>query len=212
LLRTFPCFYSLFTNPKSNRSRGIIPEPHLTVLVPEMGDEISDHDSTLEDSPFAISTTSIGSSILKYREENGRTYHVYKDGIYLKPNDDVEKDRLDLQHHLFNLTLGEKLFICPVAEKRRIHRVLDVGTGLESGQLTSPMSTLKQRFLVWISAQSSQNLSHQTSSLRSMTPKTPGLSLTSLTSFITGLWKAHSPIGPDSSSRASSKFSTAFPL
>jgi len=94
-----------------------------------MGDEISDHDSTLEDSPFAISTTSIGSSILKYREENGRTYHVYKDGIYLKPNDDVEKDRLDLQHHLFNLTLGEKLFICPVAEKRRIHRVLDVGTG-----------------------------------------------------------------------------------
>lgn len=26
------------------------------------------------------STTSIGSSILKYRQENGRTYHAYKDG------------------------------------------------------------------------------------------------------------------------------------
>jgi len=123
------CLYSLFTNPKSNCSRGIIVEPHLTVLVPEMDDEISDHDSTLEDRPLATSTTSIGSSILKYREENGRTYHVYKDGIYLKPNDDIEKDRLDLQHHLFTLTLGGKLFVCPVAEKKRIHRVLDVGTG-----------------------------------------------------------------------------------
>ena len=54
------------------------------------------------------STTSIGSSILRYRQENGRTYHAYKDGSeiaipqdlhvykvsnttpeYLLPNDEV---------------------------------------------------------------------------------------------------------------------------
>lgn len=28
------------------------------------------------------STTSIGSSIMKYREENGRTYHAYKVRVY----------------------------------------------------------------------------------------------------------------------------------
>lgn len=104
-------------------------EPHLTALVPEIDDEISDHDSGLETRPIPNSTISIGSSILKYRKENGRTYHAYKDGIYLRPNDSLETDRLDLQHHLFTLTFDGKLFICPVAEKKRIHRVLDVGTG-----------------------------------------------------------------------------------
>jgi tRNA1(Val) A37 N6-methylase TrmN6 len=34
---------------------------------------------------------------------------------------------LDLQHHLLNLTLG-KLVTCPI-DKRKLHRVLDVGTG-----------------------------------------------------------------------------------
>jgi hypothetical protein len=84
-----------------------------------MDDEISGHDSVFENGTIDNSTTSIGSSILKYREENGRTYHAYKDGIYLRPNDEVEKDRLDLQHHLFTLTFDGKLFICPVAEKKR---------------------------------------------------------------------------------------------
>ncbi|KAF8855637.1 S-adenosyl-L-methionine-dependent methyltransferase [Acephala macrosclerotiorum] len=94
-----------------------------------MDNEISDRDSTFEDGPLASSTTSIGSSILKYREENGRTYHAYKDGNYLRPNDELEQERLDLQHHLFTLTFDGKLFTCPVAEEKQIHRVLDVGTG-----------------------------------------------------------------------------------
>ena len=65
---------------------------------------------------------------MKHREENGRTYHTYKEGKYVVPNDEPENDRLDLQHHQFTLTFDGKLFTCPVAEKQ-IHRVLDVGTG-----------------------------------------------------------------------------------
>jgi SAM-dependent methyltransferase len=81
------------------------------------------------DNPVS-STASISSSILKYREENGRTYHAYKDGKYLFPNDELEKDRLDLQHHLFSLTFDGKLFTCPVTDQeKQIHHVLDVGTG-----------------------------------------------------------------------------------
>lgn len=78
---------------------------------------------------LASSTTSISSSILKYREENGRTYHAYKEGSYAFPNDDPEADRLDLQHHLFSLTFEGKLFTAPVGEGKKFHNVLDVGTG-----------------------------------------------------------------------------------
>jgi hypothetical protein len=37
-----------------------------------------ENDSALGGESIASSTTSINSSILKYREENGRTYHAYK--------------------------------------------------------------------------------------------------------------------------------------
>lgn len=76
------------------------------------------------------STSSITSSILKYRQENGRTYHAYKDGQYVIPNDEQEQDRLDLQHHLFLLTFNDKLYLSPAGlEGHQLHNVLDVGTG-----------------------------------------------------------------------------------
>ena len=37
-----------------------------------------ENDSALGGESIASSTTSINSSIMKYREENGRTYHAYK--------------------------------------------------------------------------------------------------------------------------------------
>jgi hypothetical protein len=35
-------------------------------------------DSAVEEEDIATSTVSISSSIMRYREENGRTYHAYK--------------------------------------------------------------------------------------------------------------------------------------
>jgi SAM-dependent methyltransferase len=96
------------------------------VLEPE--DPDYENDLALEENA-ASSTVSIGPSILNYRKENGRTYHAYKDGKYAFPNDEPEKDRLDLQHHVFSLTFDGELFTCPVAQKKQIHQVLDVGTG-----------------------------------------------------------------------------------
>lgn len=78
---------------------------------------------------MASSTTSIGSSILKNRTENGRTYHSYKAGKYILPNDEGENSRLDLQHHIYSLAYGGKLFLCPIDKDYKVHRVLDVGTG-----------------------------------------------------------------------------------
>lgn len=53
--------------------------PRSSAGVPE-GIEAEDdnYDSAYETDAAGSSTTSIGSSVLKYREENGRTYHAYK--------------------------------------------------------------------------------------------------------------------------------------
>lgn len=87
------------------------------------------NDSGLDDATLASSTTSISSSVLKYREENGRRYHAYKDGQYALPNDEVESDRLDFQHHEFQLIFNNRLFTAPIPPTKTLHRVLDVGTG-----------------------------------------------------------------------------------
>ena len=97
-------------------------------LVPE-DDDAYENDSALGEEDLASATTSLSSSILKFREENGRTYHSYKEGKYLFPNDEPENDRLDLQHHLFALTFDGRLFTAPIPKDRTLHRVLDVGTG-----------------------------------------------------------------------------------
>jgi len=105
-----------------------------------------DGDSALGEGDLASSTASINSSILEYRREHGRTYHGYKaclasslpvtdlmqtskDGKYAYPNDEPENDRLDLQHHVFALTLHGKLFSAPIPKEHTFHRVLDAGTG-----------------------------------------------------------------------------------
>ncbi|KAF6803728.1 methyltransferase domain-containing protein [Colletotrichum sojae] len=96
----------------------------------------------------ASSRTSLRSSLLDYRQENGRTYHKYKDGSkfgqrrtsqcrlltsspeYNLPNDERENDRLDLQHHIWLLSLDDRLGVSPPCkEGSKVGRVLDVGTG-----------------------------------------------------------------------------------
>ncbi|KKA28231.1 hypothetical protein TD95_002417 [Thielaviopsis punctulata] len=91
-------------------------------------------DPSLPESGFVSengsSTTSLMSSIMRYRQENGRTYHAYKDGKYVVPNDSLEQERLDHQHVLFMMTLGNRLHLSPVGENGHVlNNVLDLGTG-----------------------------------------------------------------------------------
>ncbi|KAM0548412.1 hypothetical protein ACHAPJ_009898 [Fusarium lateritium] len=71
--------------------------------------------------------TSLNSSILNYKYENGRRYHAFREGAYLVPNDDEEQDRMDLGHHIYRLVLGGRLYLAPIGVKTQ--RVLDLGTG-----------------------------------------------------------------------------------
>ncbi|KAL8357282.1 hypothetical protein RB598_002225 [Gaeumannomyces tritici] len=62
--------------------------------------------------------------------ENGRTYHAFKAGSYILPNDELENERLNLQHALCVLTTDHQLYICPAGKgSHQIHRCLDAGCG-----------------------------------------------------------------------------------
>jgi ubiquinone/menaquinone biosynthesis C-methylase UbiE len=73
------------------------------------------------------STHSATSSIYDFVEEHGRTYHKYKEGKYILPNDVEEQNRLDLQHQLALKLLEGRLHLAPI--KDSVQNVLDVATG-----------------------------------------------------------------------------------
>ncbi|KAI9802363.1 MAG: hypothetical protein M1833_001869 [Piccolia ochrophora] len=93
--------------------------------------EPDDYSQTDGDSAYGDGTesytTSLASSILNYKYENGRRYHAFRDGEYFLPNDESEQDRLDLIHHLHRLIINGKLHIAPIGKNPG--RVLDIGTG-----------------------------------------------------------------------------------
>ncbi|TDZ22118.1 Secondary metabolism regulator LAE1 [Colletotrichum orbiculare MAFF 240422] len=106
-----------------------VPTSEGPVIAPA-DDESTDDGASARAVSIASSTTTLASSILQARVENGRTYHKYKDGKYVYPNDERENVRLDLQHNVFLLTTNHKLGLTPPNEKDSgVRRVLDVGTG-----------------------------------------------------------------------------------
>lgn len=72
------------------------------------------------------STQSLRASVYEFVEEHGRTFHRYKQGKYWLPNDELEQERLDLQHVIFTMRLGGNLGLAPVNNPQS---VLDLGTG-----------------------------------------------------------------------------------
>ncbi|KAF9766068.1 hypothetical protein IL306_001559 [Fusarium sp. DS 682] len=121
---------SIKSSPKESPHEQTVPEEPAGQLEADEGN-IRDDDSALGENDTGSSTASVASSIYKYRIENGRTYHAYKDGTYLGPNDSPEQERLDLQHALCLLTFDNQLFLAPICEQgdTTAIRVLDVGTG-----------------------------------------------------------------------------------
>lgn len=89
-------------------------------------DDDDDTDSAYGSYDGSTFTTSISSSIYNYKYENGRRYHAYREGEYILPNDELEQERLNLQHHMWRLMLGGGLYTAPLSEPSR---VLDLGTG-----------------------------------------------------------------------------------
>jgi hypothetical protein len=72
-------------------------------------------------------TIPLASKVTNYKVENNRRYHAYKEGTYLYPNDEKERDRLDIMHKLVEVSLKGKIHLAPIS--RNPERILDIGTG-----------------------------------------------------------------------------------
>ena len=107
-----------------------------------------DDDSVYGGSTAGSDTTSLKSSITRYREENGRSYHSYGSTEHWGPNDSNAQDQQDLTHHLWTLALKGKLYLAPI---KTLQRILDLGTGLgiwvvdvgERGRVTEIVVTIR---------------------------------------------------------------------
>ncbi|KAF2186779.1 S-adenosyl-L-methionine-dependent methyltransferase [Zopfia rhizophila CBS 207.26] len=84
------------------------------------------HDEDDDDRMTYTSGQSLASNVTRYRYENGRRYHAYRDGAYYAPNDDKYNVYETIVHHLWLLTLNDQLFLAPIQDPQLI---LDVGTG-----------------------------------------------------------------------------------
>ncbi|RAL16659.1 class I SAM-dependent methyltransferase [Aspergillus homomorphus CBS 101889] len=78
-------------------------------------------------SPSMSSTYSKNSETPAFYEENGRTYHGFRKGVYMLPCDEQEQDRLDIFHKL--LTEARKSDGLIYAPHRPNGRFLDLGCG-----------------------------------------------------------------------------------
>jgi len=96
--------------------------------LPSVGRDQSDADSAVGGmSVVSTTTASLRSSIYDHVEEDGRTYHRYKQGKYPLPNDEAEQERLDIQHAVMGITLEGRLYLAPIDPN--LQHALDFATG-----------------------------------------------------------------------------------
>ncbi|KAH7011685.1 S-adenosyl-L-methionine-dependent methyltransferase [Ilyonectria destructans] len=73
---------------------------------------------------------SLTDSVQDFPEEFGRTYHAYRAGSYAFPNDQLERDRLELQNDALVKLFGGRLFFAPLSKRNPPRTILDIATGL----------------------------------------------------------------------------------
>lgn len=102
------------------------PDPAAPVGALAAQDDASSEGDSGYGDETALSTASLQSSIFDYEEEHGRSYHAFRRGKYVMPNDEREQERMDMHYHSLRLALNNRHWIAPIEEPRNI---LDVGTG-----------------------------------------------------------------------------------
>ncbi len=99
-------------------------------LLPEaespIASECDNHSSSNEEE--RRETHSLSLSLTNYPVHWGRSYHRYREGSYLYPNDEDERNRLDHQHAILNHYFDGRLFFSPL-DPDTTKEVLDIGTG-----------------------------------------------------------------------------------
>ncbi|CZS88230.1 uncharacterized protein RCO7_01189 [Rhynchosporium graminicola] len=115
------------TVPQSPDNAIEVPTSLPTVATEDLEEYDDDGDSAFGSAKSdATDTPSMTSSILKYREEYGRTYHAFGSTDHWGPNEEDAQEQQDMSHHFWSLILKGDLYVTPVNNP---HRILDVGTG-----------------------------------------------------------------------------------
>ncbi|KAL1963786.1 hypothetical protein VTN77DRAFT_7852 [Rasamsonia byssochlamydoides] len=109
-------------NPAAEENQTAEEDPNFV----EVDEDATANNSTYGDELSSYSA-SLASSVLNFRKKNGRTYHGYRDGNYLMPNDEIEADRLDMLHEMSLTIMDRKLFLAPIGDSPQ--HVMDLGTG-----------------------------------------------------------------------------------
>jgi trans-aconitate methyltransferase len=93
--------------------------------------EVDTHDNNdfMDDGPEGSSTFSVNSSQqYLFQKRHGRTYHTFSaHRDYLLPNDEPERDRMDMQFWAIIEVLGHRYFHAPIADNPQ--DIIDIGTG-----------------------------------------------------------------------------------
>ncbi|KAM0083925.1 hypothetical protein ACKRZS_003870 [Fusarium odoratissimum] len=107
---------------------GVVPERAAKDLASLYDENEEDDDDSALGEDFASSTASLTSSILEYRKLQGRTFNSDKyETEYFAPNDEKQKESIDISHHYLMLLLDGKLSLVPSTDD--LEKVLDIGTG-----------------------------------------------------------------------------------
>lgn len=114
--------------PATASAEPLPPAPPTTI---EPAGEESDDEGEFEstdgyESSQSVST-SISSSIYAHTFENGRRYHIFREGRYPIPNDDAEQNREDMKHAMMLEITQGKLVLAPIGEHPQ--NIIDLGTG-----------------------------------------------------------------------------------
>jgi SAM-dependent methyltransferase len=113
---------SMSTAPSANPSHASQPFTDATSAT-------DDDDDSAYGELIARSTCSIASAEYFFEKRNGRTYHTFGGdrNAYVLPNDELERDRLDMQFWAIHECFSGRYFFAPLAPNPQA--ILDVGTG-----------------------------------------------------------------------------------
>ena len=115
------------TKPPINENEPIEPEVIDQTLVVDSR-SVSDDSDYITDADRQSINTSLSSKITDFEFSNGRRYHAFGEDAYWLPNDATEIERLDIQHHVWRLSLNGALHVTPLIPSN-VRNVLDIGTG-----------------------------------------------------------------------------------
>ncbi|KAF2630032.1 S-adenosyl-L-methionine-dependent methyltransferase [Macroventuria anomochaeta] len=93
--------------------------------------EVDPDSRSLSSADFEAETQSLTPSVRDVLHEYGRTYQKWKVGAYPFPNDDLENERLKLQHIIIRALFNGRNWFAPINRlpQRRPRRLLDIGCG-----------------------------------------------------------------------------------